>query len=219
MGLACFAVVFAGFAPSYYLRDAAREPLSTLFLVHGAILTVWFLIAAAQPFWISSSRIEFHRAFGAAGAAIAIGVAVTGVLAGLDALARGVGIDGDAYAFLYLSFADAVVFAALVLAGVLNRHHPATHKRLMTLASISITFPAFGRLSPALGLDPVLAAVAYTAFVAAVIAYDAAALRRLHPATLIGAGATLGKIVSYLPIGKSVVWRSLVDAAGLPVGG
>lgn len=60
MGLACLAAVLAGFAPSYYLRDAARAPLSALFLAHGAILTAWHLIAPAQPFWISSS--QFHSA-------------------------------------------------------------------------------------------------------------------------------------------------------------
>jgi hypothetical protein len=219
VGLACLAAVFAGFAPSYYLRDSARGALPALFLVHGAILTAWYLIAAAQPFWIAVARFPLHRAFGAAGAVIAIGVAVTGLMAGADALARGVGIDGDAYAFFYLSVADAAVFSALIAAGVLNRCNPAAHKRLMTIASITATFPALGRLAPALGYDPILGAVPYTALIAAVVFYDIIALRRVHPATLIGAGAAIGKLVSYLPAGGSAAWRALVDATGLTVGG
>lgn len=219
IGLACLAVVFAGFAPSYYLRDSARGALPTLFLVHGAILTAWYLIAAAQPFWIAVSRFPLHRAFGAAGVVIAAGVAVTGVMAGADALARGVAIDGDSYAFFYLSAADAAVFSVLIAAGVLNRRNPAAHKRLMTIASISTTFPALGRLLPALGYDLILGAVPYTALVAAIIVYDIVSLRRIHPATLIGAGAAIGKLVSYLPVGGSAAWRALVDATGLVVGG
>lgn len=219
IGLTCLALVFAGFAPSYYLRDSARGPLPALFLWHGAILTAWYLIAAAQPFWIAASRFDLHRAFGLAGAVVAIGVAVTGLMAGVDALARGVGIDGDPYAFFYLSVADAAVFSALVIAGVLNRRHPAAHKRLMTIASISATFPALGRLLPTLGQEPILGAAPYTVLVAAVVLYDLAALRRVHPATLVAAAAAIGKVISYLPVGGSAAWRALVGAAGLPVGG
>jgi hypothetical protein len=218
MGLACLAVVFAGFAPSYYLRDAARGSLPALFLVHGAILTAWYLLSAAQPVWIAVNRFPFHRAFGAVGVLTAAGVVITGVMAGADALARGVGIEGDPYAFFYLSVADAVFFAALVIAGVLARANPGSHKRLMTAASISITFPALGRLAPSLGFEPIVAFVPYTALLAALVIFDGVTLRRLHPATLIGAGAALVKLMSYLPVGGSAPWRRLVDATGLPVG-
>lgn len=219
IGLACLAVVVAGFAPSYYLRDGARPPLSLLFLVHGAVLTAWYLIAAAQPFWIAASRFNTHRAFGFAGAVLAIGVVITGMMAGADAMARGVDVGGSAHAFFYLSVSDAAVFAALVTCGVLARHDGAAHKRLMTIASISITFPALGRLLPAMGQDPIFAALPYTALLAAICLHDILALRRLHPATLFGAAAAFGKIVTYLPVGGSAAWRLLIDAAGLPVGG
>lgn len=218
MGLACLAVVFAGFAPSYYLRDSALPPLPALFLVHGAILTAWYMIAAAQPFWIAARRFPAHRAFGALGAMVAVLVAITGVMAGADALARGVAIGDDPYAFFYLSVADAGFFIALVIAGISARRLPQTHKRLMTVASISITFPALGRLMAGLGWDPVLAAAPYAALVAAIAVYDLAVLRRLHPATLAGGGAALAKLVSYLPVGASALWRSTVDASGLVVG-
>ena len=219
MGLACLVFVLAGFAPSFYLRDAARPPLPSLFLVHGGILTAWYLIAAAQPLWIAAGRFSAHRALGAVGAVIAIGVVVSGLMAGADAFARGVAIGDDPYAFFYLSVADAAFFAVFVIVAVAWRGRAHSHKRLMTIASISITFPALARLMAWLGLDPILAAAPYAALLAAIAAYDFVALRRLHPATLAGGGAAIAKLVSYLPVGGSALWRSLVDASGLAVEG
>lgn len=213
------AFVFAGFAPSYYFRDAGLTSLSALFLAHGAVLTFWYLIAAAQPALIAGGRYGAHRALGTAGSALAILVAATGLMAGADAMARGVGIAGaDARTFFYLSVSDALVFAGLVCAAVAKRNSPAAHKRLMTIASISILFPALGRLAVTAGLDGALAAIPYSALLAAVVAFDAVALKRIHLATLLGGGAALGKIISYLPVGTSDAWRRIVDATGLAVG-
>jgi hypothetical protein len=43
-GLVCFAIVFCGFAPSYYLRHWFRTtPLPGLLQLHGALMTSWFV--------------------------------------------------------------------------------------------------------------------------------------------------------------------------------
>ncbi len=212
-------LVVLGFSPSFYFRDAHLQPLPTLFIAHGAVLSLWFLIAVAQPALIAGARRGAHRMLGIAGAAVAILVAATGLMAGADAMARGVGVgSADARAFFYLSVSDAVLFAALVAAAVAGRAKRAAHKRLMTIASISILFPALGRLAVTLGLDGAFAVIPYAALLAAVGAYDLATLKRLHPATLAGGGAAIGKMVSYLPVGSSELWRRVVDATGLPVG-
>ena len=212
-------LVFAGFAPSFYLRDAALAPLPPLFLAHGAVLSLWYLIALAQPALIAGGRFGAHRILGTAGAALAVFVVATGLMAGADAMARGVGIGGaDAQTFFYLSVSDAALFAALAAAAVAFRASPAAHKRLMTIASISILFPALGRLAVTLGFDGAIAVVPYTVLLASVAICDLASRKRLHPATIVGGGAALAKIASYLPVGESALWRGIVEATGAPVG-
>lgn len=212
-------LVFAGFAPSFYLRDETLPPLPSLFLAHGAVLSLWYLIAVAQPALIAGGRYGAHRVLGTAGAVLAVFVFATGLTAGADAMARGVGIGGaDARTFFYLSVSDAALFAALVVAAVALRASPAAHKRLMTIASISILFPALGRLAVTLGLDGAFAVVPYTALLAGVAVWDFAARKRLHWATIVGGGAALAKVASYLPVGGGELWRRFVDATALPVG-
>jgi hypothetical protein len=212
-------LVFAGFAPSFYLRDAALAPLPPLFLAHGAVLTLWYLIALAQPALIAGGRYGAHRILGIAGAVLAVFVFATGLMAGADAMARGVGVGGaDAQTFFYLSVSDAVLFAALVAAGVAFHAAPAAHKRLMTIASISILFPALGRLAVALGLDGAFAVAPYTVLLASIALHDLMSHKRFHLATIAGGGAAFAKIVSYLPVGGGELWRRIVETTGLPVG-
>ncbi len=213
------ALVFAGFAPSFYLRDETLPPLPPLFLAHGCVLSIWYLIAVVQPALIAAGRYGGHRILGTAGAALAVLVVATGLMVGADAMARGVGIGGaDARTFFYLSVSDAVLFTALVAAGVAYRASHAAHKRLMTIASISILFPALGRLAVTLGFDGVFAVAPYTALLAGVALNDFLSQRRVHPATIAGGGAAFAKIASYLPVGGGELWRRFVDATGLPVG-
>lgn len=219
LAIANLLFVFAGFAPSYYLRDAGLPPLRTVFHAHGAVLTLWYLIAVLQPALVATGRYRVHRAVGAAGVALACLVVATGLMAGADAMARGVGIGGaDARTFFYLSAADAALFAALVAAGAALRKSPAAHKRLMTIASISILFPALGRVAVTVGVDGTFAVVPYAALLGAVCVHDLATQKSLHPATLVGCGAAFAKIASYLPVGSSALWAAIIDATGLPVG-
>ena len=92
IGLICGNLVVLGFLPSFYQRDAALPPLSSLLFAHGVILTLWFLLFVIQPFLIVGGRSGAHRAMGAAGAILAAAVALSGFAAGADAMARGVGI-------------------------------------------------------------------------------------------------------------------------------
>ncbi|MDZ7626993.1 MAG: hypothetical protein U5J99_01145 [Parvularculaceae bacterium] len=212
--------VFAGFAPSYYFRADDLSPLSTLFLAHGAVLSSWYVLATTQPLLIVGGRNRLHRLSGFAGLGLAIAVAVSGLAAGADAMARGVGIAGrEPQTFFFLSVADASLFVALVGAALLCRHDRSAHKRLMTIASISILFPALGRLAVTLGLDGAVAVIPYAALLASVAMFDAAALGRIHPATIAAGGAALAKITLYLPVGESALWKRAVEISRLSVGG
>jgi hypothetical protein len=219
LALVCLAFVFAGFAPSFYLRSSDRAPLSAVLLAHGALLSAWFLVAALQPILIARGKRALHRSVGAIAALLAIAVALSGLAAGADAMSRGVGIAGrDPQTFFFLSVSDALLFIALVTAAIVARNYADTHKRLMAIASISILFPALGRLATNLGFDGAMAAVPYVGLLAAVIGYDVSVLKKVHPATAIAAAAALCKVIAYFPMGDSALWRQVVSVTGLSVG-
>ena len=66
--LAMFAVVIAGFAPTYYLKGLYGTPaLSPLFHLHGLLFTSWMILLIAQPVLVSIRRTDIHRRIGRVG--------------------------------------------------------------------------------------------------------------------------------------------------------
>ena len=77
-------------------------------------------------------------------------------------------------------------------AGVLNRHRPDYHKRLMLLGTIALLRPALARLvrmvsAPFLPLGVLGGLVVLNFYVAALIAFDLIRLGKVHPVTFCGA--------------------------------
>src|SRR5579859_1505495 len=66
-------LVFAGFAPSFYLHSLFHRPLpaSQLIEFHGALMTGWILLFLAQTFLVETGRLSWHRQMGIAGFAYA----------------------------------------------------------------------------------------------------------------------------------------------------
>jgi len=55
-------LVFAGFARSYYLKTFFATPvLPTLLHLHGAILTLWFVLFFVQVRLVAVRRVDLHR--------------------------------------------------------------------------------------------------------------------------------------------------------------
>src|SRR5688500_7081982 len=141
MSLLLAAVVFAGFAPTYYLRSAYRaEPLARVFHVHGALFTAWILLLVAQTSLVAGRRVDLHRKLGVAGAVLAVLMVVAGYEAAMTAARRGFSLPGlpPPLVFLAVPLFDMIVFPTLVGAALLLRRSPAAHKRLMLLATVAI---------------------------------------------------------------------------------
>lgn len=210
MAVAVAAMVLAGFSRTYYFREAALGPLPELFLIHGAAFTAWFALFIAQASLIRARSFALHRLFGLASLPLAIALVVLGWEGGIDAYRRGVAIveDGPPAMFFFLSASDAAGFAALYGAAVAFRRRSDVHKRLMLLASISLIMPATARLAIALGLSGVVGAALQFTFVGAILAYDAVALRRMHPATLIGGGVIALKFAGLIILAPTPLWEN-----------
>ena len=67
------AVVFAGFAPSFYLRAAFRpdNKLSILLHIHGAVFSTWIILFMVQAILIVRGSRAWHRRLGWFAAVIA----------------------------------------------------------------------------------------------------------------------------------------------------
>jgi uncharacterized membrane protein YhaH (DUF805 family) len=146
--VALLLVVLLGFAPSFYLRSAFHHvtQLPALLYVHGAVLTVWFLLTVVQGRLIQTQRLRLHRRVGYVAAGYAAVVIVFGTLANLMLISE---IDSPADGeniVVWGNFFTLVMFAAFVSLAVVFRKRPEAHKRLILLASMSIVGPALARL-------------------------------------------------------------------------
>src|SRR5689334_9912805 len=153
MAWAMMAVVFAGFAPSWFLRSyvpAATPvpPLSPLIIVHGAAFTSWMALFITQTSLVAANRRDIHRKLGWWGASLAVAMLVLGWMAAVDSLRHGATpVPGIPPAvFFVVPIGSLAGFAPLVVLGVLNRKRPDYHKRYMLISIMALLLPAAARI-------------------------------------------------------------------------
>jgi hypothetical protein len=207
------AIVFAGFARTYFLKDLfGRPPLPLLLHLHGILFTSWFALFLTQVTLVAVNRTDVHRRLGVVGAVLAAVMIVVGPIVAIHAASRGVVTPGlpPPLVFLVVPLFDILVFAILVAAGLRFRRRSQTHKRLMPLAKIALLPPATARLPFAfiLATGPLAFFGLADLVLLACILYDVVTHRRMHPAYLWGG----------LPIVVSQPLRLVVgsSALGLP---
>jgi hypothetical protein len=192
-------VMFAGFAPSYYLHgnapldigtylDRPPQPIRGLFLLHGAAFSTWFALQLIQSLLIAGKKLAWHKWLGQFAMIVAPLMVLLGVLVALYSARHGFHgetrppVESAAFPLSLVMW-----FSGFVTAGLWLRKKPEAHKRLMLLASIAIIAPAVGRIEilPYPDWLPDWWNWAIP-FVLPLIGWDLARLKRFHPATLIG---------------------------------
>lgn len=190
--LAIAAVMFVGFSRNYYLRAwLGTRVISFMVHVHGLVMTAWVVLFVTQTLLIAKHRVDLHRKLGIFGAGLAAVVLGLGVFTIIHSIERQKP-DADSTLFMELFVAfdgiSLLVFAGLVLAGLLYRQRRAIHKRLMLIAMISLLPPAYGRLIANFTHDNVELLVLGMMYASALscLLVDAWRHRRVHPAFAIG---------------------------------
>jgi hypothetical protein len=203
--VALLLVVLLGFAPSFYLRSAFHHvtQLPALLYVHGAVLTVWFLLTVVQGRLIQTQRLRLHRRVGYVAAGYAAVVIVFGTLANLMLISE---IDSPADGeniVVWGNFFTLVMFAAFVSLAVVFRKRPEAHKRLILLASMSIVGPALGGPYSPGGLEAgrIYAIVGLLIMFASLLTYDLVTRKKPHPASWVGMLLILTSLASALFLG------------------
>ena len=151
-------IVFAGFAPSFYLKSVihAPPPLSLLTVTHGVVFTAWVALFVTQAALIATKRPALHRRLGVMGALL-FGIMITlGFWVAIAAGQLGHAPPGAPAPLSFMALPIFAMIAATVLVGAAlwNRQRSAWHKRLMLASLFIMTGPATGRIAIPLGLAP-----------------------------------------------------------------
>lgn len=225
MAIAAAAVVFAGFAPTYYFRPivhAFRYPggqvvsstLPLLIHVHALVSTTWLLLLIVQTSLVAANRVDLHRKLGVAGVAIGTALVGLGVLTALRGAKEGWNPGGrfyDSIGFLAVTLGDLLLFSAFVAAALYYRRRSDWHKRFMLLGTLAgLMWPAITRM-PFVAPHPVRMFGLLVALVVALPVHDYVARRRLHPVSAWGAIGILMSFPLRVAVGNSATWHHLAS--------
>ena len=187
MSIAVVITVFAGFAPTYYLRPRfTAAPLMPLLHLHGLVFSSWIVLFVVQTTLVAAHRTDIHRRLGILGGVIATFMILIGFITALIRASQGATpVPGvSPLSFLVVPLGDISVFAVLIFGGFYYRRRPDVHKRLMLLATISILAAAIARLPFAIMQAGPPAFFGFTdIFILVCVLYDLITLRRIHRAT------------------------------------
>lgn len=225
MALFLIALVFLGFAPSFYLRGvvpAYPRPNPTLplsVLLHGGLFSVWMLLVVAQTQLVAAGRRDMHMKLGLATVLIAVALIPIMYLTTVWQVARANQPPfTDPLTWTIIPLAGIIPFAILLWQGWAHRRNPQWHKRLMLSAAILIVAgPAIGRLPLA---PPTIVGFSFQmilglALFAPLFLWDRRTQGNLHPATWLGfALAALSVFVPLAVFWTGADWASV--AARLP---
>ena len=211
-------VVLVGFSRSFFLMPlfgsepdwAAKEPI---FFLHGTVFSCWFALLAYQTYLVRTRSLRLHRRIGYAGAALGAGIVLLGTYAALRAANRPSGFVGVPFPpeqFLTVPLVGMVLFAVFVALAIINRHNPASHKRLMLLASISILGAPIARVPMMVPALPFwIDTVVYSGFVIAIGYWDFETRGKLRPETLYGGPAIVVLNLAAVPLGATAIWQHI----------
>lgn len=219
MALFLAALVFFGFAPSFYLRDIMPSPrpnpsLPLFVLLHGGVFTLWMLAIVAQTQLVAAGRRDVHMKLGVATVLLAVALVPIMYLTSVWQVARANQPPfTDPLTWTIIPLAVIVPFAILVWQGWAHRHNAQWHKRAMLSAAILVVAgPAVGRLPiapPTLGGFTFILLLGLALFVPLFL-WDRRTLGRTHPATWLGfAMGALSVAIPLLVFWTGADWASV----------
>lgn len=235
VAIAVLLLCAAGFGPSLIVQSRRTAPITPLLIAHGVVTGGWLILFLVQAALVASRRTTVHRRVGWAGPVFTVAAMVLGYLTVIALTRRGFDVGGDLTRLIArpgsptLPLAERAVgmlpplaglmnFGALAITGVLYRHRPAVHRRLMVLALLSLTGVPLLHLAGVLaGLWPgAQAALGLAVLIGAnlipfvVALHDRVSQRRIHPVSLwVPILLIVQVIVVQNLVQPSAAWRDL----------
>lgn len=192
MACAMIITVFAGFAPTFYLRGSFTQtrPMSMLLHVHGIVFSAWVSVFLVQTLLIARGSRRMHQRLGWIGAGIGAGMVILVTAAVIEQLRRVNGFPPPPLAVALSAF-DIIVFGLLVGMALYLRKRSDWHKRLMLSATIILLgAPMFRFIIHFIGIGDmtkvsIVSTLLVDAFFLPCFAYDLLTRHKVHPAYLV----------------------------------
>jgi hypothetical protein len=182
-------------------------PPPLILYVHALVSSAWLFLFVAQSALVRSGNVRLHRRLGLWGLALGTTVVLVGAVTVFVMRWRDIKSGGGegAIAFLSIPLDSLLGFAVPFFFAAWWRKNPDLHRRLMLLATCTLTFAALARV-PALGDSGAPVITDILMLVAAGI--DWLGTRRIHRVYLIGVPAEiLFQVLSlYLAQATPPVW-------------
>ena len=225
MAILLVAVVFIGFAPSFYLRGvvpAYPRPNPTLppsVMFHGLMFTLWMALLVIQTQLVATRRTETHMNLGKAAMLLAIALVPVMYVTAVWGVARESHppfTDGLNWTAIPLAVIPA--FAFLIYEAWRRRREAQWHKRLMLGASIIfVAGPGFSRIPlapPSFWGFAIQLLAGTTLLYVPLFLWDRRTQGKVHPASWTGYAVAVAAAVVPLALIYTNSWAGI--AAKLP---
>jgi hypothetical protein len=212
--------VLAGFGSEMIRRvNSNAAPFPVAVHIHAIITVAWLGLLTSQTLLIRKRELRLHRKWGTAGGVLAVAVILVGLWAALAFEKLAMNTPLRRPHFLAIEWSNIIEFGGLAAAAIILRKHAAAHKRLILLATLSLTPAAFNRAIGKPFLHPLLGSGVWETWiqifaltdlmVLGIGLYDWRMRRRVHPAWVLGAlwmvaGQVIASWLFYNPAWKAI---------------
>ena len=214
MSLVVALVVVYGFSRTVgagLIRPPSPRPM--VLYLHVGIFAGWVVFFIVQSALVRTGNVKLHRQVGWLGIALGVAIPIVGIA---TAIAMGrlrmQESRTDAAQLLAIPFFDMLAFSVAFALAVYWRKKPEFHRRLMSIATCSLTAAAFGRFPTALmprhwfyaGVD---------ALILLGPVRDLLPTKRVHPVYLFGLPIlAAGQTGIFMYVGPAQVWMRVAHA-------
>jgi len=196
MAIGLVALVFLGFAPSFYLRDVVpayprpNPSLPPAVILHGSLFSLWMLAFIIQTQLVAAGRRDVHMKLGKASMVLAVALIPIMYLTAVWQVARANQPPfTDPLTWTIVPLAVIVPYAVMIWNGWNHRKNSQWHKRSMLAAAILVVAgPSIGRLPiapPTIVGFTIIFLLGLLLFVPLYL-WDRRSLGHAHPATKLG---------------------------------
>lgn len=211
MGFVLLILLFAGFVPFIMMRFETDGTMSSLFIVHGLLSLMWFILYTYQASLIPGKNVKRHIFLGKSSIILAIAMVITALMVTQNSFDRGShsATPFSPEHFLILPMIDVVSFTIFYSLAFLNRKKADTHKHFMLITGILIMDPAIARLALTIGFMPI-GLLIHFGLIGALILYDRKKDGSIHFATKLGLAFLVLRYGLVFLVGPTESWAKFV---------
>jgi hypothetical protein len=211
VAIAIIAIVMVAFSFSLLKTNLVSQLASTWVKIHVLTFSSWIVLFFAQTVLVAAHRTDLHRRLGVTGAILAGAMIIVTIEISIEAVRQGRAVltmpPLEAFVFYSVPHVDMFLFSGFVIAALLFRRKPETHKRLMLLTTITLLDAVADRLPILWRFGRMTHFLVQDGLVLAGIIYDLKSRGRVNPAYIWG-----GLLILICPPGAVLLYEYFIPA-------